>query len=144
MALALDYIGKFMILLVALSIAVGLITTTAEDIDMGAILPGGDSDQPEGSNLVDVSGNEQEQIQRLADLITLCWDQVQQRRHEDFVCFIATKKSGSYGITDTTEIEDKLEPTIANNTVIQPSEIQRQTAVIKYSVADRHILVEER
>lgn len=143
MALALDYIGKFTIVLVSLAIGVGLISTTADDISLGAIMPGG-NDDPSGSNIVDVNGNEQEQIQQLADLITLCWDQVQDRQHEDFVCFVATKSSGSYGIMDTSSIENKLDAVVANNTEIQPSEIQRQTAVIRYSVSDQLIVVEER
>lgn len=144
MALALDYIGKFTIMLIAITIAVGLIVSTAGDISIGALIPGGDDDQPSGSNLVEVEGNAQQQAQRLADLITLCWDQVQERRHEDFVCFVATKASGSYGITDTSSIEDRLDTTVADNTQIEPSEIQRQTVVIQWSVADRRILVEER
>lgn len=136
----LDYIGKFVIVLIAVAVGAGIIMSTQSNVE--DVLPefGDGNDIPE-DEIVDIDGNKAQQI---ADHVNLCYSASREKRHESFTCFMARSKTGSFSLSpgditphmsvDTSNVEFRPG---GDNT------FNRETIIIRYSVSTESVVVEE-
>lgn len=102
MALSLDYIGKFVIVMVTISVATTLIINWQGDIDFSPPTDNGE----DGLELVEVGGSNEGT--RLRTLVVECHDRMQQNPQTSFDCFLATStQSGGFDITSS-DLEDEV------------------------------------
>jgi len=141
MSLPLDYIGKFVIVLVAVAVGVGIIMSTQGNVE--DVIPDlGENDGPE-SEIVDIGGSSAQKAQKVAAQVDICYEESQQRRHESFTCFIARSDTGTFSLSPG-DIESQLSVDASNvNFDPEGGSYDRQTIIIRYSVAGQEVVVTE-
>lgn len=135
MALSLDVIGKFVLMLVALAVAVGLIVNFAGDISP----PGLPDDGAEFPQSVEIADSPE----RVADLVTQCYDASRERRHESFTCFVAHTESGNDFSVAKTDVQDELSPTVNASTSFSSDTYDGAVIEIGWSVDEQAVRVTE-
>lgn len=136
MSMSLDYMGKFVLILVAVAVGVGLIMTLQGDI--GDWVPNNlGGDDRVDSEVVDVSG-----AGDIASLISLCYEESRKRSHEDFVCFIARHEGGGFGSISAGEINSNLNADQQAQTDLSQAPYTGDSVVIRYDVANEQVVVE--
>ena len=144
MALSLDYIGKFIVVMVTISVATTLIISFKSDIaSFFPSIPGQDSSET-GAEAVRINGYVEEAV----ELVNLCHQKSLERSHESFTCFIATVESGSIEFTPG-NLRNKLDDYnfnshVDDNTISQgtPTSQGTSTLIIRYSASDNEIKIE--
>lgn len=132
MALPLDYIGKFVIVLVAVAVGAGIIMSTQSGID----IPMPEGDKGPDSEIVDVGSNDAEAV---GDLIDLCYQHSRDKRHENFVCFMARSETGSFSLSQGA-IDSNVD---TDNVDYRSSSYNRETIIIRYSAGSENVVVED-
>jgi hypothetical protein len=136
--MSLDFIGKFVLIGIMITVAIGLMMGFQSDISSAfdGILGGGD--EPKNVERVDVSSNP---TQKIASLVDTCYQRYLENSYEDFVCFIATSSSGSVTVSGD-DIEDNLNQDVADTTNFK-NNYDSSTVIIRYSSSKGEIMVEE-
>ncbi|MFB6174646.1 MAG: hypothetical protein ABEJ87_01575 [Candidatus Nanohalobium sp.] len=140
MSMSLDYLGKLVIVLVVVAVAIGMITTFREQVEDTKPTPGGD--QGPGLEIVKISGGHSNAVSKVANLITLCHQRSLNKGFKDLSCFVARKQSGSFSITPS-ELKAKLETSVENATTFRASTYDRSSIIINYDARPKKVIVKK-
>lgn len=141
MAISLDYMGKYIIMMVAILVAIGLIFTMKGQImnSLGDFWPGED----EGPEQVTISKDtDQARAQKIADLIQQCYEGKVGSGIEDKTCYIINKDSGSFSLGKS-DIKDLLKSSLEDKVEFKADSYDRETIMINWDSKADKILVEK-
>lgn len=139
MAMSLDYMGKLVVMLIVIAVSVGMIIEFRDEIENTTPDPGGNGGDP-GLEIVEVE--ESNSLNKVADLVTLCYQRSLEKGYEDLSCFVARTKSGSFDL-ESSEIEEELSDDTAEATEFKASTYDRDSIIIKYDVASKKVIVQK-
>lgn len=139
MALSLDYLGKLVIVLVAVAVSIGMIIEFRGQIEGATPTPGDNKNDP-GLEIVKVSGSNS--LSKVADLITLCHQRSLEKGYEDISCFVARKETGSFNL-NSADIQSQLSNDVNQSTEFKASTYERSSIIIQYKVASQQVVVKE-
>lgn len=139
MAMSLDYLGKFVIILVVIGVAIGMILTFRNQIS--DTTPDLDDEDP-GLEIIKVSGSHSNSVAKVSSLIQLCHQRSLEKSYEDIKCFVARKDSGDFNIGKS-ELEGSLEPDIRNSTTFEANNYDRGSIIINYKSRPQKVLVKK-
>ena len=142
MALSLDYMGKFVIVMVTIAIGVSLIITFSNQIrDSSPGIPGEDE---EGTSIVRISSQE-----KVVELLNYCHDRSLEQGGRSFTCFLVVNERDGTLQIEKDQIEesvgfetDNLE--VVTNSVDGESLVlsSGESAIVRYSVDGNRIVLE--
>jgi hypothetical protein len=138
MALSMDYLGKLVIVLVAVAVSVSMIIEFRGQIE-GTTPNPGDGEDP-GLEIVQVE--ESSSLSKVADLITLCHQRSLEQGYEDISCFVARKNSGDFDL-NSTDLQAQLSEDVNQSTEFQASNYDRSSIIIQYKVSTQKVVVKE-
>lgn len=143
MALSLEMVGRWVLVVIAIMVAVGLIIGFRGEIlnSIGGISP--DGDEESDVDIVDVDGGRDKHAAQLADLVSLCHDRSLETGYKGFTCFLARSNQGSFQGVTAREVEEFLEGDVAEKTVFKNAPYRRESVIVKYRLEDDKIVVEE-
>ncbi len=132
MALSLDYIGKFLIVMVTVSVAVTLIINFRGDVEVG--VPWG-NDEESGVQIVEMdSGNEETELKVLIDN---CVDQSIRNPESSFECYLVMHVDGGFDGSISLDADDWEEVEKV------PDDFEDKTnLMIEHSLPDGGVVVE--
>jgi hypothetical protein len=137
MALSLDYIGKFVIVLVVLAVAIALIVSMKDDILGNNPIPE-DNDREMQIIKVDPANP----AERVANLITLCWDDSRENRFENRGCFVVRADGGTFSFGEGDIIGPQLDSgTWDDRTDFDSACCTGETIVIRYDANQEAVRV---
>lgn len=136
MSLSLDYIGKFVIMLVALAVAIALIVDLKGDVDIDWP-PGGDEPQME---ILNIEGTSDEKAQKIANAIQLCQGKADTNPYEDTGCYVVRSTDQDLSLP-ATEIGSHLPTEIRSQTTFQSDTYTGETVIIRYNAGEQRIIV---
>ena len=105
MALSLDYIGKFIIVMVTVSVAITLIVNWQGDIDLDFIH--GENGDPTDMEIVEMDA-EDGGVDRIRILVEECYDRSREFSHQSFECFMAVQTGGEEFDFNEGDLEDEV------------------------------------
>lgn len=138
MTLSLDYLGKLTIILIVIAVSIGMIMEFRSQVENTTPTPGSDEDP--GLEIVQVE--ETNSINKVASLITLCYERSLDQGYEDFSCFVARKDTGGFDI-EASEIENHLEESVSDSTKFKASTYDRDSIIIQYDVNSDKVVVKK-
>ncbi|MDY6778074.1 MAG: hypothetical protein SVU32_05370 [Candidatus Nanohaloarchaea archaeon] len=144
MALSLDYIGKYVLVLVALAAAIGLIVQFSGDVR--SMIPGLNPTDNGGTEpeVVDVTaGSASAQAQRLGELAQLCYDRYLENPQQSFTCFIARKESGTFSSPSPSAIKNNVKGEAKQMIAVQNTPLNEATVTIEYSLSQNKIVISD-
>ncbi len=134
MALSLDYVGKFVIVLVTVGVGVGVILQMVPDSPLGP--PGNDDEKY--PQVVEIGDSPAE----VANLIQLCHDASLSRGQESFTCFVARRTSGdAFSGIAASSIRNQLPADVADRTQFGAATYDSAVIEVGYSLGEDSIVV---
>jgi hypothetical protein len=131
--------GKLVIVLVSIAVAIGMITTFSDQVE--DTTPTTDEEE-QGLEIVEVSGPHTKKVSKIADLITLCHERSLEEGFKNLECFVARSESGDFSITKS-ELESNLPSEIESNTNFLHTNYDRESVIITYEVNPGEVVVEK-
>jgi len=139
MAISLDYMGKLVIVMIVVAVSIGIISEFRGQINDN-IEGLNQEDDETGLEIVEVSDSSP--VQKVSDLVSICYQRSLERGFEDFSCFLARKQSGSFNLNKA-DIENELDDEVNQSTIFEENTYTRDSIVIRYSVTPGKVVVEE-
>jgi len=140
MSLALDYLGKYILVLVALAVGVGMILSLQGYLDTSELVPGDKKDTE--SKIVELEGGHRNRVQKVKGLVSLCYDQVLLEETESQTCYLVRTAEGNFDMGKE-EISSGLDPEVREKTDFKKEKYTRQVIVISYDFGQNRIEVDE-
>ncbi len=139
-SLALDFIGKWVLILLAVAVAVGLIVTFSGSVRHAiGDLMGGHEKKPVYVR-VNLKTHEDE-VAKVSELIGLCYKD-KLNSNKDDTCFIVVNENGPFSITSS-DINNSLYGGLKEKVVFKSNNYNRETIVISYAWADEKVIVDQ-
>lgn len=140
MAISLDYMGKYLIMLISVAIAIGIIMGFRGQIQ-DALPELDNEDDNSGAQLITVEGSTSQKTGKIADLADLCYEKTYEEPGS-FTCFIVRSKKGSFSI-QASELENRMSTELEENTVVEANPLNRDSLVIRYGVKQDKVVIEQ-
>jgi len=137
-SLALDFIGKWVLILVAVVVAIGLIVTFSSKIRQG-IIDIFTKDEPETSHVRVELETKAQEISKIAELIELCHS-TRLNTNDDETCYILQNTKRSFDAT-AQEINNSLSSGMRKNVIFSNQKYSRETIVLSYVWIDKKVVV---
>ena len=142
MALSLDYMGKFVIVMVTIAIGVSLIITFSNQIrDTSPELPG---EEEEGTSIVRISSQD-----KAVELLNFCHDRSLEQGGRSFTCFLVVNSGDGNLLLNREELENSVNFDSDNLEVVTTSVdgeslvlSSGESAVVRYAVEGNRIVLE--
>ena len=141
MALSLDYMGKYVLMMVAILVAIGFIFTMKGQITdfLGGLGPEDDK----GVENVKISrSSSTARATKISDLIAQCYKSKIGSGIKDMTCFLVVTDSGTFNLQKD-QIQNLLTPSLAQNVEFANEEYDRETIIISYDSTAGKIIVEK-
>ncbi|MDY6789370.1 MAG: hypothetical protein SVV03_05425 [Candidatus Nanohaloarchaea archaeon] len=142
MAMSLDYLGNWVLIVIAIMAAVGLIVAFQGDVKNA--LPGiTPSEDKSGAELIEVEGSAEQEAEKIAEMVRLCNDRALEKGYEGFTCFLLRNKDGEFEGIGSSDIRRELGRELENRTEYKNPPYTGETIIIRYDLDEDSIVVEQ-